>query len=373
MTSADGTPRTPRPSVVVIGGDGIGPEVVAEAVGVLQAAGFPGAFVEAAAGWQAWQEGGVALPAATLDLVETHRVCLFGAITSQPEAVTSAESHGREPWRSPILELRQRFDLDVSVRPARSFPGVADRIGRRAADGTWVEPVVDLVVVRQNTEGLYAGIEWTDPPGAVLQALRSHPRWRFGGEDLAVGVRVVTRRATERAARAAFDLAQRRGASEVVLAEKPNVLRETSGLVLRVAAEVATRYPDVSLAPMNADAVLMEMVGRPERFGVILTTNLIGDLLSDAAAGLIGGPGFAPSANLGSDAAVFEPVHGSAPDIAGSGTANPIAAVLAGAMLAEHTGFGDVAEAIESAVERAVAKGLPEGTGAIGRAIRAAM
>lgn len=359
--------------MVVVGGDGIGPEVTAEAVAVLQAAGFPLGFVEATAGWQAWLDGGVALPAATIDLVEAHRVCLFGAITSHPDGVTAGISQGREPWRSPILELRQRFGLDVSVRPARSFPGTPGRVGRRAPDGSSVEPAVDLVVVRQNTEGLYAGIEWTDPPAAVLEALREHPRWRFGDEGLAVGVRVVTRQATERVARAAFDLARRRGEAEVVVAEKPNVLRETSGLVVRIAAEVAGDHPGISLVSMNADAVLMEMVGRPERFGVILTTNLLGDLLSDAAAGIIGGPGYAPSANLGSDTAVFEPVHGSAPDIAGTGAANPIAAVLAAAMLAAHTGFDDTARAIETAVARAIAEGLPEGTAAIGRAIREAL
>jgi 3-isopropylmalate dehydrogenase len=246
---------------------------------------------------------------------------------------------------------------------------------RRTADGRVEEPAVDLVVVRQNTEGLYAGVEWHPIPEDVARALATHKGWdeEWGRQDTAITVRVVTRRAVERLITAAFAEAERRGERRIVLAEKPNVLRATSGLVVDVAREVAQRHEGFELAVRNVDAVLMDMTLQPDAFGVIATTNLFGDLLSDAAAGLVGGPGFAPSANLGQAAAVFEPVHGSAPDIAGQGTANPVAAILSAAMLAEHVDQKAVAGRISNAVAQVVAAGAPTGTRAIGHAIRSAL
>ena len=357
----------------MIGGDGIGPEVISEAVGVLDAAGFAGSFVEAGAGWDLWVQTGESLPVATVDLVDRHRLCLFGAITSRPSADADAAASrlGIGTWTSPILELRRRFGLDISLRPAVSFPGNPGNAARRSGDGGFFEPPVDLVVVRQNTEGLYSGVEWTDPPPAVRAALASHPRWTVPDrERVAVTARVVTARASVHLMDVAFSLAKQRGETEVVLAEKPNVLRATSGLVVEVARETAKSHPGVRVVEMTVDAVLMEMVARPDRFGVIATSNLFGDLLSDAAAGLVGGPGFAPSSNLGERVAVFEPVHGSAPDIAGTATANPIAAILAAAMLADHSGQFDVGTRIRRAVAAAIAAGLADSTSEISRRVR---
>jgi isocitrate dehydrogenase (NAD+) len=363
--------------VVAIGGDGIGPEVTEEAIKTLEHAGFAGSWVEAPAGRAHWLATGEALPDSTLSLVALHGLCLFGATTSGPASETEslARRHRLRPWRSPILHLRQALGLDIALRPARSFPGNPGNAIRLGADGGVEEPAVDLVVVRQNTEGLYAGVEWHPLPEKVAECLAANPRWNNGwnDSDTAITVRVVTRRRIERLVAAAFAQAERRGEDRIVLAEKPNVLRATSGLVVDVAREMANRHQTIELDVRNVDEVLMGLCSRPDAFGVIATTNLFGDLLSDAAAGLVGGPGFAPSANLGESAAVFEPVHGSAPDIAGGGTANPVAAILAAAMLAEHVGQGAVDRRIRTAVERAVAGGLPTGTGAIGRTVRAAL
>ena len=359
----------------MVGGDGIGPEVVAEAVDVLDRAGFEGSFVEAAAGWTHWLETGEAIADQTLDLVATHGLCLFGATTSQPAAVADALAAQRRlpPWSSPILTLRRKLDLDVSYRPIRSFPGNPGNALIRS-EGRVIEPDADMVVVRQNTEGLYVGVEWRQLPDQVLTVLASHPNWPDTGEESpAVSVRVVTRRSAERTAEAGFALAKARGEHEVVVAEKANILRATSGLFVEAAEEVSERYPGIELVSMNADAAVMEMVACPRRFGVIVTSNLFGDLISDAAAGLVGGPGFVPSSNVGDTAAVFEPAHGSAPTIAGSGTANPVAAILAGAMLADHVGQTDVADRIRSSVAEAIAAGLPASTSAIGQAVRAVL
>jgi 3-isopropylmalate dehydrogenase len=241
---------------------------------------------------------------------------------------------------------------------------------------------LDFVVFRQNTEGLYAGIEWTDPPPEVRRALALHPRFApfeaVAGPDLAVTVRIVTREACRRVLDAAFRFAASRAIPTVTLAEKPNVLRETSGMFEEVAREVSGVWPQVALSLLNIDALLMELARRPERHRVIVASNLFGDIVSDAAAGLTGGPGFACSANLGHDVAIFEPTHGSAPGHAAFDVpiANPIAAILAGAMLAEHDGAPDVAARIRGAIASVVAVGrvrtydmlrLPAGPDALSR------
>jgi 3-isopropylmalate dehydrogenase len=365
------------PTVVAVGGDGIGPQVIAEAVATLEEAGFRGSFVEAAAGWDLWRSTGESLPPETLEGIAAHRLCLFGATTSRPaaEAERIALDEGLRPWRSPILELRRRFALDVSLRPVVSFAGQPGNALRRGPDGSVEEVNVDLVIVRQNTEGLYAGVEWRPIPQELVRVLSSHPSWSstWSTDDTAVGLRIVSSRATERIVEAAFQAALRRGDRRVVLAEKPNVLRATSGLVVEIAEEVAKRHPAVDLEVKNVDALLTQLVADPASLGVIVTTNLFGDLVSDAAAGLVGGLGFAPSANLGDDVALFEPVHGSALDIAAKGVANPTAAILAAAMLAEHVGQPDVATRIRNAVSHAVAAGGAIGTVAMGRAVRSAI
>jgi 3-isopropylmalate dehydrogenase len=355
-------------TVVVMPGDGIGSVVVPEAVRVLEAAGFDADFVPAAIGWTCWRKDGDALPRRTIDLLAEHKVGLLGAITSKPPAAAEFElpAHLKGDglkYVSPILTLRQHFGQDICMRPCRSFPGNPTNFVRRRVDGSIEEPALDIVVFRQNTEGLYAGIEWTDPPPDVRRALALHPKFapfeQVPGRDLAVTVRIVTREACRRILDAAFRYATTHGINTVTLAEKPNVLRETSGLFEEVAREVSRAWPQVGLSLVNIDALLMDLARRPEGQRVIVASNLFGDIVSDAAAGLTGGPGFACSANLGHEVAIFEPTHGSAPTHAGFDVpiVNPIAAILAGALLAEHDGAPEIAARIREAIAAVIAEG----------------
>lgn len=355
-------------TVVVLPGDGIGSVVVPEAVRVLEAAGFDGSYVDAEIGWTCWLRDGDALPRRTIDLLAEHKLGLLGAITSKPPAAAEAElpAHlkGRGlKYQSPILALRQHFTQDICVRPCRSFPGNPTNFVRRLTDGSIEEPALDIVVFRQNTEGLYAGVEWTDPPSDVRRALALHPKFapfaNVTGGDLALTVRIVTREACRRILDAAFRFAAAHEIATVTLAEKPNVLRETSGLFEEVARETARTWPRIGLSMLNIDALLMDLARRPEGQHVIVASNLFGDIVSDAVAGLTGGPGFACSANLGHDVAIFEPTHGSAPTHAGFGApiVNPIAAILAGALLAEHAGAPEVATRIRTAIGAVIAAG----------------
>ena len=349
-------------------GDGIGRIVLPAALEVLRAAGFEASFVEAEIGWSCWMRDGEPLPSRTVELLETHRLGFLGAVTSKPKPEAERElpphlaGRGRT-YRSPLLALRQRFELDVCLRPCVALPGNPTNYVRRRADGSIEEPPLEIAIFRQNTEGLYAGVEWTDPPADVRRALSLHEK--FGpfrdvrGRDLALTVRVVTRAASRRITEAAFRYAAARGVASVTLAEKPNVLRETSGLFEEAAHEAASAWPAITLRSVNIDALLMDLARRPDEHRVIVASNLFGDLLSDAAAGLTGGSGFACSANLGAEAAIFEPAHGSAPRHAGRTPpiVNPIAAILAGALLAEHAGSRDAAARIRRAVASVVARG----------------
>ena len=355
-------------TVVVMPGDGIGAVVVTEAVRALEAAGFDATFVEAEIGWNCWRRDGEPLPNKTIDLLAEHKLGLLGAITSRPPVAAEEDLPARLQGRglkyaSPILALRQHFGQDICLRPCRSFPGNPTNFVRRRPDGSIEEPELDIVVFRQNTEGLYAGVEWTDPPAEVRRALALHPNFapfeNVAGRDLAMTVRLITRDACRRILEAAFRFAAERRIPTVTLAEKPNVLRETSGLFEEVAREVGRAFPQVSLSLSNIDALLMDLARRPERFRVIVASNLFGDIISDAAAGLTGGPGFSCSANFGRDVAIFEPTHGSAPTHAGFATpiVNPIAAILAGALLAEHAGAPEVAARIREAISVVIAAG----------------
>ena len=371
-------------TVVVLGGDGIGAVVVDQALRVLRASGFETQIVEAEIGWACWRRDGEPLPGRTIALLEEHRLGLLGAVTSKGRAEAEAELPARlrgsgHPYRSPILSLRQRFGLDVCVRPCTTFPGNPLNFVRRLADGTVEEPRLDITVFRQNTEGLYAGVEWLDPPAAVRAALSVHPRFApfvaVPGDDLAIAARIITREASRRIVDAAFRYAAGRGIDTVVLAEKPNVLRETSGLVEEAARDVARAHPGIALRSMNVDAVVMALVRRPEELRVIVASTLFGDILSDAAAGLTGGLGFASSANLGPEVAIFEPTHGSAPrhDRYDPPIANPIAAILAAALLAAHAGDPVAASRIRAAVSAVVAEGKVRTRDMSGSATTAAM
>ena len=355
-------------TVVTMPGDGIGNQVLPEAIRVLNAVGFEATYVHADIGWESWRNEGNPLPQRTIDLLRQHKVGLFGAITSKPKKETEADlipalqGKGLQ-YFSPIVSMRQSFNLDVCMRPCLSFPGNPLNFIRKRPEGGYEEPKVDVVVFRQNTEGLYAGVEWTNPPQAVRDALATHSKFKpfanVPGADLALSVRIVTRPAARRICEAAFQHARKFGYRSVTICEKPNVLRETSGMMEEVAREVQKHYSDIALWSTNIDAQTMWLTKNPEDYGVIVASNLFGDVISDAFAGLVGGLGFAASGNIGDEVAVFEPTHGSAPKYAALNPpiVNPIAMILSAAMMLDHLGETDKAIKIRAAIAAAVAEG----------------
>jgi 3-isopropylmalate dehydrogenase len=349
-------------------GDGIGNQVLPQAIRVLDAVGFEADYVHADIGWECWRNKGNALPQRTIDLLRQHKLGLFGAITSKPKKAADAELkpelRGKGySYFSPIVTMRQLFNLDICMRPCLSFPGNSLNFVRKAAIGGFEEPNVDVVVFRQNTEGLYAGVEWTNPPANVREALASHPKFKpfadTPGEDLAVSVRIITRKNARRICEAAFKHAKKFGYKSVTICEKPNVLRETSGMMEEAAKQVQKEYPEIALWSTNIDAQTMWLTKNPEEYGVIVASNLFGDVISDAFAGLVGGLGFAASGNIGEDVAVFEPTHGSAPKYAelDPPIVNPIAMILSAAMLLDHIGEDEKANRIRKAIADVVAEG----------------
>lgn len=354
-------------TIVAMPGDGIGKVVLPEAVRVLDKVGFEADYVHADIGWDFWIQEGNALPQRTIDLLAEHKIGLFGAITSKPKDKATAELapelRGKGyVYSSPIVGMRQHFDLDICIRPCKSFKGNPLNFIRREGAG-FVEPPVDVVIFRQNTEGLYCGVEWTNPPADVRKALETHPKMaafrKTAGEDLAVSLRVFTRPACRRIVQAAFDHAKKFGYKSVTVCEKPNVIRETSGMMLAEAKAIAKAYPGIALWDTNIDAQMMWLTKNPEEYGVIVSGNMFGDIVSDGFAGLVGGLGFACSANLGRDVAVFEPTHGSAPkyEKLSPSIVNPIAMILSACMMLDHLGETDKAKRIESAIGAVIAEG----------------
>lgn len=357
-----------RPTIVTMPGDGIGNQVLPEAIRVLEAVGFEADYVHADIGWECWCKEGNALPQRTIDLLRTHKLGLFGAITSKPEKAADAELkpelRGKGfSYFSPIVTMRQLFNLDVCMRPCLSFPGNPLNFIRKKPAGGYEEPLVNVVVFRQNTEGLYAGVEWTNPPARVREALATHSKFKAfadtPGEDLAVSVRIVTRKNARRICEAAFQHARNFGYKSVTICEKPNVLRETSGMMEEVAKQVQKEYREIQLWSTNIDAQTMWLTKNPEDYGVIVASNLFGDVISDAFAGLVGGRGFAASGNIGEEVAVFEPTHGSAPKYAElrPSIVNPIAMILSAAMMLDHIGEDEKANRIRKAIAAVIADG----------------
>jgi len=301
-------------TITVIRGDGIGPEIMDATLYVLDAMGVGLEYEFADAGLAAMEKTGELLPAATMDSIRRNRVALKSPLTTPVG----------EGFSSINVELRKRFDLYANVRPARSFPNTKSRF---PSD-------VDLITVRENTEGAYSA------EGQEVSA---------DGET-ATSVTRTTRRGSERIVRYAFELARRTGRKKVTVVHKANILKSTSGLFLKTARTVAAEYPDIQCNEMIVDNTCMQLVMRPEQFDIIVTTNLFGDIISDLCAGLVGGLGLAPGANIGTDAAIFEAVHGSAPDIAGKGVANPCALLLGAAQMLDHLGQPEQATRLRSAI-----------------------
>jgi 3-isopropylmalate dehydrogenase len=354
-------------TIVVMPGDGIGKTVTPEAIRVLKAVGLQADYVPADIGWDHWIREGDALPQRTIELLRKHKLGLFGAITSKPKKAAEAELspalQGKgHVYFSPIVKMRQLFDLDICIRPCRSFPGNPLNFVRRNGDGI-DEPKIDAVIFRQNTEGLYSGVEWTNPPKPVRDALETHPQMKnyrgVDGPDLAVSCRILSRGACRRIIGAAFDYAKKFNYRSVTICEKPNVIRETSGMMEEEAKKIAADYPAVKFWSTNIDAQMMWLTKNPEDYGVLVASNMFGDIISDGFAGLVGGLGFAASANIGREVAVFEPTHGSAPKYAALSPSivNPIAMILAACMMLDHVGETAKADRIRGAIAAVVAEG----------------
>jgi 3-isopropylmalate dehydrogenase len=355
-------------TIVKMPGDGIGQTVLPEAIRVLEAAGFEADYVHADIGWEFWCKEGNPLPQRTLDLLEEHKIGLFGAITSKPKAEAAAELapelQGKGyVYYSPIVGLRQHFNLNICMRPCKTFVGNPLNFIRKGKGDTIEEPEVDVVIFRQNTEGLYGGVEWTNPPDEVYAALNTHPKFKkFADtprEELAVSTRIFTKKATERIVRAAFEHAKKFIYNSVTVCEKPNVIRETSGMMLAIGKEVANEYQGIELWNTNIDAQMMWLTKNPEDYGVIVSSNMFGDIVSDGFAGLVGGLGFACSANIGEEVAIFEPTHGSAPkyETYDPPIVNPIAMTLSACMMLDHIGETDKAKKIRTAIANVVEEG----------------
>lgn len=355
-------------TVVTMPGDGIGNQVLPEALRILKAVEFEADYIHADIGWECWCRAGNALPERTIELLTKHKLGLFGAITSKPkkqaEADLAPELRGKGySYCSPIVTMRQRFHLDTCIRPCISFPGNPLNFIRKKTSGGFDEPLVNVVVFRQNTEGLYAGVEWTNPPEQVRAALATHSKFKpfaaVPGSDLAISVRIITRQAARKICQAAFAWARKNGYKSVTICEKPNVLRETSGMMEDEAKAVAKESPGIALWATNIDAQTMWLTKNPEDYGVVVASNLFGDVISDAFAGLIGGLGFAASGNIGDEIAVFEPTHGSAPKYADLDPpiVNPIAMFLSAVMMLEHVGEVKKARRIRDAIAAVVKEG----------------
>ena len=301
-------------TITVIRGDGIGPEIMDATLYVLDAMKLGLRYEEADAGLVALEKHGELLPQATMDSIRRTRVALKSPLTTPVG----------EGFSSINVELRKRFDLYANVRPAKSFPNTKSRF---PSD-------VDLITVSENTEGAYIG------EGQSLS----------DDGETALLTQKITRKGSERIVRYAFELARKTGRKKVTVVHKANILKSTSGLFLRTAREVAQQYPDIECNEMIVDNACMQLVMRPEQFDVIVTTNLFGDIISDLCAGLVGGLGLAPGANIGTEAAIFEAVHGSAPDIAGQGIANPCALLLGAGQMLDHLGMADQGNRLRGAI-----------------------
>tara|TARA_Y100001947_G_C10346123_1_gene307887 strand:- start:1745 stop:3568 length:1824 start_codon:yes stop_codon:yes gene_type:complete len=334
--------------IAVLPGDGIGIEVTHEAVKIFAALGLPIELEFGDIGWAFWQREGNALPQRTLDLIKRTHATLLGAITSMPkrEAQTALSAHlqaQQYEYLSPIIQLRQQLDLYANVRPCFNIKNNLKAF--------------NLVIIRENTEGLYAGFDYHPLPQTLHNLLHAHPKWRaYDATNISATLRLQSQAGLLRLYRFAFAYADTHGFKRVTLADKPNVLRQSSAFAREFFEQVAQDYPHIQAEILNVDAVALWLVRRPEAFGVVVAENMFGDILSDVGAGVMGGLGFAPSANVGEKYTYFEPVHGSAPRVS-AGQANPSAMFLTCAMLLRHLGYQSEACDIEQAVSEVVNTG----------------
>ncbi len=357
MSAADRKAGGKKYKIAWLPGDGIGIEVLEAAKIVLDKLRFNAEYIPGDIGWEFWRQEGDAFPQRTVDLLKSVDAAMFGAITSKPVKAAEAELvpglKGKGlVYRSPIVRMRQLFDLYTCLRPCHAYPGNPLNFKEN----------IDLVVFRENTEGLYAGVEFNPVPAELsdLLARISKPFAAFkdlGGDQFALTCKINTRKGSERIIRAAFDYARKFKYPKVTVIHKANVVRATEGLFLDIAKGVAKDYPDVQMDDANVDAICMWLLKNPEKYGVLVATNLFGDIISDLCAQMVGGLGFGCSGNIGEKLAVFEPTHGSAPKYAGQYKVNPIATILAARMMLDWLGEKEMASRLEKSVAAVIAEG----------------
>ena len=338
-------------------GDGVGVDVMEAAKIVLDKLGLDAEYVPADIGWEFWCKEADPLPQRTVEILNNTDCALFGAITSKPkeeaEAELIPELQGKgHIYASPIVRLRQEFNLRTNLRPCKAYPGNP----LNYKDG------IDLVVFRENTEDLYSGVEFFPLPDEVRDVVKKHNKKmakfdKHPSDEIAVSLRINTKTGCRNIITDAFEYAKKTGRKTVTVVEKPNVIRETSGLMVRTAREVAKNYPGIELWETNIDAMCMWLIKNPHDYGVIATSNMFGDIVSDLCAQLVGGLGFASSGNIGDNYAVFEPTHGSAPKYAGKYVSNPNAMLLTTKMMLDWLGETDMAQRLEKAIADVILEG----------------
>ena len=340
-----------------LAGDGIGKDVMEAGLIVLDEIGLDAEYIDGDIGWQCWVNEGDPLPPRTIELLKNTDCCLFGAITSKDRE--AAERELKDELRgkglsyfSPIVRMRQEFNLRTCLRPCRAYKG--NPLNYRED--------IDIVVFRENTEGLYAGIEFFPMPQELVDTLlkTNSKMKRFANvplNEMAFSSRLMTKKASENIIRDAFEYAQKQGRRSVTIVDKPNVLRETGGLFMRTAREVHKDYPAIEMGETNIDAMCMWLIKNPQNYSVLVAENMFGDIISDLCAQLVGGMGFASSANIGDSYAVFEPTHGSAPKYAGQYKVNPMAMLLTIKLMLEYLKEHDSAAKIESAIAEVIVEG----------------
>jgi isocitrate/isopropylmalate dehydrogenase len=337
-------------------GDGVGNDVMDAAKIVLDTIGLDAEYIPGDVGWEFWKSEGDPLPERTIKLLKESDCCLFGAITSKPkdEAAKELDPKLRDKgfvYSSPIVRLRQTFNLHTNMRPCKAFEG--NPLNYRDD--------IDLVVFRENTEGLYVGVEFNPVTKVVFDALMTHPKMKKFEKvplnDMAISTRIFTRKGCQSIITQGFEYAKRFKRKSVTIVEKPNVIRETSGMMIKEAREIAKKYPDIALWETNIDAMCMWLVKNPQDYDVLVSSNMFGDIISDLCAQLVGGLGFAASANMGDKFAVFEPTHGSAPKYAGKYKVNPIAMINTTKLMLDWLGEKEDADKLEKAVATVIKEG----------------
>ena len=357
----------PKYKIAWMPGDGVGHDVMEAARIVLDRLKLDAEYVPCDIGWEFWCKEGNALPDRTVEALKKTTCGLFGAITSKPQSEAKNELAPELKdkglvYFSPIVKLRQMFNLHTNMRPCKSYPGnPLNYRGNKITNPSGEDVAIDQVVFRENTEGMYGGVEFFPLPESVYTALCANPKMKKwidkGLENVALSTRIMSKQGCVNICKQAFEFAKKTGRKRVTLIEKPNVLRETGGLMMRCFRDVAKSYPDIRADDANIDAICMWMFKNPQDYSVLVAENMFGDIVSDLCAGLVGGLGFAPSANLGDNYAVFEPTHGSAPKYAGQYKVNPIAMLLTAKLMLDWLKETEKAARLETAIARGIAEG----------------